>query len=244
MNKVIIAQINGLTNKYEKALGAFKDKDNPFALFEFEYINYYKPFSLYILPEMGRHFLKHPDDHFSNYEHKIHPKYIKALYEELTENKKLPSDFLKKLSNDITSDFNKLWIAYRKMNEQLRENFIQQFIKNRKKAISILAEHHPELAIKTISKLCCPKLQFFLLNKLDPEVTKNIQNFLETYCWERVMKVLTEYCFYPHGLEPKDYFNQWEGQPYLHIKFCRIIMGNRYELAKEFLKMKAQYQEK
>jgi predicted transport protein len=241
MNKVIVAQINGLTAKYEKALSNLKST-NEYAIFDFEYNNYYKPFSLYILPEMKKHLKKNPTESFQIYEFLIHPRYVSALVEEMQEDRKLDTKFLKKLSDDITNDFNKLWISYKKMSVSIKDSFIQQIIKNRQKALVILSEHDPELAIKTIAKLKCPRLQFYLVNKLDDKITNNIKKFMETYCWERVMKILTEYCFYPQNIDPKEYFNQWEGEPFLHIKFCREIMGSRYNECKDFLKIKSKYQ--
>lgn len=242
MNHVIVTQINGLTKKYENALANFTSKDDDFAVFNFDYKNYYKPFSLYIIPELRQHLKKNPQENFKMYEHLIHPKYSQALFEEMTEEKKVNSDFLKKLSEDMVKDFNKLIIAYRKMAPNLKDKFIEHFIKNKKDAFLMIAENNPELAIKTIASLCSPRLQFFLLNKLEQKMTQQLGHFIEIYCWERVMKVLTEYCYYPPDIDPKEYFNQWEGKPYLHIKFCRAIMGSKYEEAKKFLKAKSKYQ--
>lgn len=241
MSHAIIAQINGLNKKYELLLPNRSSMSDEFALFHFDYIHYYKPFSSYILPEMLRHFKNNPQENFNSYEYLIHPKYSQALLEEMTENRKPNSDFLKKLSEDMVTDFNKLLIAYRKMNNGLKDKFIENFIKNRKEAFIMLVNSNPELALKTVASLRCPKLQFYLLNSFDSSFSTRIHDFIQAYCWERVMKILTEYCFYPQHIDPKNYYHQWEGEGQLHIKFCRIIMGNRYEQAKKFLKAKSKY---
>lgn len=236
MNKVLLNEISNLTEKYQKALLNFDSLNDEFALFNFEYRYYYKPFSDNILPEMIKSFKANPNDNFKIYEHLILPKYTQALFEEIIENKQINSFFLQRLSESITNDFNKLLVAYSKMNEELKDNFIKQFANNKKSGLLMMADVNPELAIKTIANLCCPRLQFHLINNADVQITNKIAFFLNTYCWEHVMKILTEYCFYPQSIEPKTYLLQWEGEPFIHIKFCRKIMGNRYEKSKSFLK--------
>lgn len=244
MNKIIISQLNGLLTKFNQCWKDFEYKDNEYAVFNLEYHNYYHPIITFILPSLNSHLNKNPQESFSDYEPFFLPKYIALIKEELTKEKRKENEFLKKLSHDITNDFNVLLVSYGKTEDKLRLHFLNQFIKNRKKAMSILLSHDPELALKTIAKLKSPKMQFYFLNKLSEEITDEFTTFMGQFSWEKICILLDQYCFYPNDIEPKDYYALWQGEQFIHVKFCKIILGKHYNPAKDFLKTKFIFNQK
>ena len=44
------------------------------------------------------------------------------------------------------------------------------------------------------------------------------------------------------NVEPKSYYNLWQGEPLIHVKFAKNILGDKYEDAKDFLKLKYQFE--
>lgn len=243
MNPRIVAQLNGIMAKFLKEYDNFPFKDNEYAVFELEYQIYYKSIKMHVLPELLRHLKVNPQDNIQKYEKLLHKRYKTLIVQDMNENKKIGSEFLNKLSLDLTQDFNKLLGSYRKMDERLREHFLNQFIKNRQKAIIMLIENDMVLGIKTIANLKCPRLQFYFVNKLPANTLKIIQQYMNQSCEEKVMGLLSEYFTYPYDIKPGEYYAKWEGNSKIHIKFCRLIMDEKYSMAKKFLKSQHKFEQ-
>lgn len=232
--------MNGLLNKYQKMSPSIEEEENQYAYFRFAYINYYKPFQLYILKDL-RNALNHNKEPLDKYKENILGLFYDLIREDLYSVANKDSEFIEKLSESMYTEFNQMLGDYKSLSIENKKSFMNQFVINKKKAMIMILEKSPYLFLKTVANIKSPLMQFYIVNKIQ-EVTSNLPKWLNSFSEIKFYIVLIEYFFYPLNVEPKDYYNLWQGEPLIHVKFAKSILGNKYEDSKKFLKMKYQFE--
>ena len=233
--QIVIVKMKGLLSKYEKITPMSED-GNDYANFRFAYINYYKPFQLYILKDL-KNALKLHQEPLEKYREHILDMFYDLIKEEIYRSEHKDSEFIEKLSESIYEDFNLKLVNYKRLNGVAKKSLMNQFVFNKSKALLLILEKNPYLFLKTVSKIKSPLMQFYIINKL-PEVKNILPKLFMSFSTVKLQTVLIEYFFYPLDIEPKDYHNLWEGQELIHVKFSKNILSDRYKESKVFLKMK------
>lgn len=238
MNNNLITKMNGILLKYKNSIKKEND-NNQYIFFRHLFINYYKPFMVYIYNELKKE-VKTVEDLLKYKDYILDILYDELKKEILLDNDK-DSDFINKLSYNIYTEFNQTMKAYKNLSSDSKKQFFNSFIFNKNNALFMILEKNPEIFIKTVANLKSPLMQFYILN--------NIENFeikLNEYfnnCSEIKMKmILIDNFFYPSYINPKDYYHLWIGNEFIHIKFAKKILNEKYENAKEFLKLKDEYE--
>lgn len=232
--------MKGLLSKYQKMSPLVEDNDNQYAHFRFAYINYYKPFQLYILKDL-RNALNLNKEPLEKYKEHILELFYDLIREDLYSITNHDSEFIEKLSESTYKEFNQMLSNYKRLNSESKKTFMNQFAINKKKALLMILEKNPYLFLKTVSNIKSPLMQFFIINKI-PEVSENVPKWLLSFSEIKFYVILIEYFFYPLNVDPKSYYNLWEGESLIHVKFAKNILQNKYEDAKNFLKMKYQFE--
>lgn len=232
--------MKGLLSKYQKMSPSDEEDTNQYAYFRFAYINYYKPFQLYILKDL-RNALNFNKEPLEKYKEHILDMFYDLIREDLYSIDHKDSEFIEKLSESMHLEFNQMLGIYKALNSECKKSFMNQFAIQKKKALVMILEKNPYLFLKTVANIRSPLMQFFIINKI-PEVLETIPKWLNSFSEIKFYIVLIEYFFYPLNVEPKSYYNLWQGEPLIHVKFAKHILGDRYEEAKGFLKMKYQFE--
>jgi hypothetical protein len=214
--------------------------DNNYAYFRFAYINYYKPFQLYILKDLKKalEFTKEPIDKYKEY---ILELFFELIKEDLKSEEYKESEFLERLSEATYSEFNQMLNNYKALGAESKKNFMNQFAVNKKKALVMILEKNPYLFLKTVANIRSPLMQYFIINKISKTV-EILPEWFNSFSEIKFYIILIEYFFYPLNVEPKRYYNLWQGEPLIHVKFAKNILGEKYDEAKDFLKMKYQFE--
>ena len=237
MNEQIIQKLVRLQVDYEKSFSFFKNKENDFALFEHECKFYFEPLVKIVIPQLKDFIKTNEKEKLENYLPYILKNWQASFVKEFKSSSLVGAQFLFKLSESTIKDFNSLLLSYQKTNSQLQQHFLEQFFKTKSKSILILLKNDPELGLKTIANLKSPRLQFLLINK-NFLIFKELESFFMQTNRESVYRLISLYCNYPHDVKIENYVNQWIGNDYVHIKFCRNILGQYYEDSKKFMKKK------
>lgn len=237
MNEQIIQNLVRIQVDYEKSLKSFKNKENDFALFDHEYKFYFEPLIRSAIPKL-KDFLKTKEkEKIENYLPYILNNWHNSFIKEFKSSPVVGAQFLFKLSESTTKDFNCLLLSYQKTNTKLQQHFLSQFFKTKSKLILILLKNNPELGLKTIANLKSPQLQLLLINK-NSVILRELESFFMQIDRESVYRLISLYCNYPHDVKIENYVKQWIGNDRIHIKFCRNILGKYYEDSKKFMKKK------
>ena len=237
---IITIKMKGLLNKYNKLTLPDNENVNQYAYFRFAYINYYKPFQLYFLKDFKKA-LDVTKEPIENYKDCILDIFFDVIKEDLERLKHKDSEFTEKLSESIYNEFNLTLKHYKTLNSEYKKNFMNQFVKNKEKALLIILEKSPYLFLKTVANIRSPLMQFYITNKIS-EVTNSLPTWFLTFNDIELKIILIQYFFYPLNVDPKSYYNLWEGESLIHIKFAKNIMGEKYDFSKEFLKLKHQFE--
>lgn len=237
---IVLVKMKGLLSKYQKMSPLVEDNDNQYAHFRFAYINYYKPFQLYILKDL-RNALNFNKEPLEKYKENILELFYELIREDLYSIENNDSEFIEKLSESTYMEFNQMLNNYKKLNTDGKKTFMNQFIMNKKKGLIMILEKNPYLFLKTVANIKSPLMQFFIINKI-PEVGENVPKWLLSFSDIKFYVILIEYFFYPLNVEPKSYYNLWQGESFIHVKFAKKILQSKYEDAKIFLKMKYEFE--
>lgn len=234
----IVFNIKKLNEEYNNLLLNF-NSDNLYDKYLFDNENYYRPFIENILPSIRKELWNEKSTaKFDIYIQEVLEVHRPMFTSKLLKKNENNSDFLIKLSEDITADFNKLLISYKKMDESLKINFMNQFIKNKKNAFNLMVENDIDLFIKTVANLKNPKLQYYLINKIDESTTVKINTYIKNLTLHEKKQIADLCFFYPESIPPKEYINYWIGDASINIKFSRKILAEDYEEIKDFIKTK------
>jgi hypothetical protein len=238
MNEKIVQQLVKLQVDYEKSWGDFSLKDNDFSVFKHEYQAYYQPLVRDILPVLNKHLNNVKEERISHYYPYIKEEWIDLLTQDIRRTEIVGSQFLNKLSGDLLVDFAHLLKAYQKTGaDHLKHHFLHQFFNNKANSIYILIKNNPALGIRTIAKLKSPQLQFALINQ-NISILEELTHFFSTCSLMEASYLLAEYFDYPDKSAVDKYYRKWVGGKFIHIKFCKLILGDKYESAKNFIKQK------
>lgn len=237
---VVLVKMKGLLSKYQKISPLEELSNNEYANFRFAYINYYKPFQLYILKDL-RDALKFNKEPLDKYKEYILDTFYELIRDTIYSIDHTDSEFIEKLSESMCNEFNQMLGHYKALNGDAKKKFMNQFVINKKKALVMILEKNPYLFLKTVANIRSPLMQFFIINKI-PEVTENLPKWLNSFSKIKFYIVLIEYFFYPLNVDPKSYYSLWQGESLIHVKFAKSILSNKYEEAKKFLKMKYQFE--
>lgn len=237
---MVLVRMKKLLTKYQRMSPSFDEESNEYARFRFAYINYYKPFQLYILKDL-RIILNFNKEPVEKYKDDILDVFFELIKEEIYSVDYTESEFIEKLSESISIEFNQMLFNYKKLNSESKKSFMNQFVINKKKGLMMILEKNPLLFLKTVANIRNPLMQFFLINKI-PTVTENIPQWINSFSEMKFYIILIENFFYPLNVEPKNYYNLWQGEPLIHVKFAKHILGAKYEDAKKFLKMKYHFE--
>lgn len=237
--QIVLVKMKGLLNKYQKMTPSVEG-DNNYAYFRFAYINYYKPFQLYILKDLKKalEFTKEPIDKYKEY---ILELFFDLIKEDLKNEEYKDSEFLEKLSESIYSEFNQMLNKYKALGSEAKKNFMNQFALNKQKALLMILEKNPYLFLKTVANIRSPLMQYFIINKISKTI-EILPNWFNSFTEIKFYIILIEYFFYPLNVDPKSYYNLWQGEPLIHVKFAKNILGEKYEDAKDFLRLKYQFE--
>ena len=237
MNEQIIQNLVRIQVNYEKSLNSFKNKENDFALFEHECKFYFEPMIKSVIPQLKDFLKTNEKEKIENYLPYILKNWQNSFVKEFKSSSVVGSQFLFKLSESTIKDFNSLLLSYQKTNPELQQHFLSQFFKTKSKSILILLKNDPELGLKTIANLKSPQLQLLLINK-NRLIFKELESFFAQTSRESVYRLISLYCNYPPDIKIENYVKQWIGKNYIHIKFCKNILGEYYEDSKKFMKKK------
>lgn len=238
--QIVLVKMKGLLNKYQKMTPSNKEESNHYAYFRFAYINYYKPFQLYILKDLKKalEFTKEPLDKYKEY---IYELFFELIKEDLKSEDYNDSEFLERLSESTYTEFNQMLNNYKALSADAKKNFMNQFAINKQKGLLMILEKNPYLFLKTVANIRSPLMQYFMINKISKTI-EILPNWFNSFTEIKFYIILIEYFFYPLNVEPKSYYNLWQGEPLIHVKFAKNILGDKYEDAKDFLKLKYQFE--
>ena len=130
---------------------------------------------------------------------------------------------------------------YKALSVDAKKNFMNQFAINKQKGLLMILEKNPYLFLKTVANIRSPLMQYFMINKISKTI-EILPNWFNSFTEIKFYIILIEYFFYPLNVEPKSYYNLWQGEPLIHVKFAKNILGDKYEDAKDFLKLKYQFE--
>lgn len=237
---IVLVKMKGILNKYNGLSPSAEEDSNKYAHFRFAYINYYKPFQLYVLKDL-RTVLTENNETLEQYREYVLDLFFDLIKEDIYTTKQKDSEFIEKLSESMYVEFNKILSDYKNLNSDSKKSCMNHFIVNKKKALLMILEKNPYLFLKTVANIKSPLMQFFILNKI-PEVIEFLPQWFNSFSEIKFYIVLIEYFFYPLNIEPKAYYNSWQGEPLIHVKFANSILTGRYDDSKIFLKMKYKFE--
>ena len=241
MNEKIVQQLVKLHVDYKKSWHDFGMKDNDYAVFRHEYQAYYQPLVDNILPQIKKQLNNSREEKLDSYLDYIKPEWKDLLIQDLKRNDVVGSQFLIKLSETLLSDFSHLLNAYKKTGaDHLKNHFLHQFLTNKANSIAILLKNNPLLGINTIASLKSPKLQFSLINN-NKVILEELKKYFSTASIMEISYALSEFCDYPSHPNVEQYYKEWIGGNFIHIKFCKLILQEKYESAKAFIKQKHEF---
>lgn len=238
MNEQIIQQLIKLQVDYEQSWDEFILKNNEFAQFKHEYQAYYQPLIKEIFPEISKHLNVVKEQNITHYFKYVKTEWVSFCSQYIKKNEMVGSQFLNKLSQDLIVDFSRLLNSYTKTNsDHLKHHFLNQFFTNKANSITILIKNNPELGIRTIAKLKSPQLQFALINQHN-EIKDALKDFFSNCSKMEAYYILGQYCEYPNDIPVNKYYKRWIGGEFIHIKFCKLILDDKYENSKYFIRQK------
>lgn len=237
---IVLVKMKGLLAKYQRMSPSFEEENNQYAYFRFAYINYYKPFQLYILKDL-RNALNFNRENIEKYREYILDLFFELIKENIEGIEHKESEFIERLSESMYTEFNQMLSNYKSLNSEAKKTFMNQFVINKKKALIMILEKNPYLFLKTVANIKSPLMQFFIVNKIT-QATEVIPKWMNSFSQVKFYTILIEYFFYPLNVDPKSYYNLWQGEPLIHVKFAKQILGEKYEEAKNFLRMKYQFE--
>ena len=238
MNEKIIQQLVNIQVDYERSWRDFSFKENNFLVFKHEYKAYYQPLVKEFLPALKKHLNNFREDRIINYHPYIKREWVDLFTQDVKRTEIVGSQFLNKLSENLLADFSHLLKSYQKTGaDHLKHHFLHQFFTNKANSIYILIKNNPSLGIKTIANIKSPQLQFALINQSIP-ILESLTHFFATCSLMEASHILAEHFDYPNHIPVDKYYRKWVGGEFIHIKFCKLILGDGYENAKNFIKQK------
>lgn len=241
MNENIVQQLVRLHVDYKKSWHDFGMKNNDYAVFRHEYQAYYKPLIDNILPQIKKQLKNIKEEKIDIYLDYVKPEWKDLLLQNLKKNNLVGSLFLTKLSENLLNDFSHLLNAYKKTEaNHLKNHFLHQFLINKSNSIAILLKNDPLLGMYTIASLKSPKLQFLLINN-NKIILEELRKFFSSASIMEISYALAEFCSYPNHPNVEVYYKEWIGGNFIHIKFCKLILEEKYESAKAFIKQKHEF---
>lgn len=234
MNYNLIKNITELNANYEKKLALFKDKDNIYNFFIFNYNEYYVKFLTFCLKDLKKELFV--SKNIEPYTDLILPLFKTPILKKITE-PYYDNNALLQLYSQVTKDVNTLLVSYQKLPNHLKSNYIQQYIKSKEDLYNILSSKNLKLLIETISKIKSPKIQYFLINH-NLNIRNSLLKYFESLSDIEKLEIIALYFHYPATISPQDYLNQWIGDSFVHLKFVQKILGDFYDTAKIFISHK------
>lgn len=243
MDKLIIEQLQLQSNKYIESFNNFAYKNDPIAVFEFEYQYYLTPIIENILPSLSKRLFEFPNEQLDYYLPYISERYHSDIRLEVNNLIKTHDYLNKKKSKEISSNFSNEVLKYTHSTINEKEGFIIQFITSNLSDVISLSYSSPNLCLSLISQLRNPRLQSNLLKQ--KEISQNLyQHINETLVHESWDTWIDLYFTYPRTKDMNEYFSKWIGRDKIHIKMSsHLFYPEYYEQAKIWLKGREKQQE-
>lgn len=236
-NEKIINVLIDINHEYEKKLDNFAFKFDPEAVFNFECTNYVALLTERMVPLVAQYLEHNPYDSIENYLPYINPKYHDTFATDIKMWKKRELDALKQSSKNIIKAFTNTVLPYSTKTAEEKNEFIMSFTARYELDLMNMCKIDTELFLTTVANLCNPRLQYFILNVLDKEMTHTTTTFLTSVNQKALDKILETLVCYPTNITMEEYFDKWVGKDKIYVKFLKNNLGGRYEYAKLFVKM-------
>lgn len=238
MDNRIIEQLQSLSLKYLEQFKVFPYKNDPAAIFEYEYHNYLTPILEFIVPNLAKRLFEYPEEHIEFYLPYISERYHHNIKTEVSNILKNHDHLHKKKAKEIQNYFASEILKYSNQDKQIQQGFIIHFITTFLPPIIELSKSSPSVCINLLADLRNPRLQKNLLKH--QEISKNLYTYINGQLIHQSWDTWIEKFFtYPRTKDMNEYFEKWIGRDKIHIKMCADIFDpSYYHQAKTWLKAK------
>ena len=232
MNKDITEKLVNITQKYEEKYEDFAYKYDAIKSKEFEDIHYFDQVIEKVVPLIAIEVKQNGHD-LLDYLEFIKPRYhdiVKKEVEFFEKNKELR---VLKESGIIESEFMEVLLK-NNTNPQMQNEEIAKFMKNHKSFYEETALTFPRMYFQIVANIRSPRIQYNLINS---KTTKDsLKDYLGKLSKIEFDQLLKDYFMYPLEVDLEIYYKKWIGKNKIHVKFCKNILGNKYEYAKKATK--------
>lgn len=233
MNKEITESLVNITQVYEVKYDDFAYKYDSVKSKEFEDIHYFDQVLEQIVPKIAVEVNKNGHN-LQDYLEFIKPRYHDIIKKEVEFFEKNQELKVLRESESIEKEFMEVLLKHN-TNPQMQEEEIAKFMKNHKSFYEETAMNFPKMYFQVVANIRSPRIQYMLINsKTTREPLKAYLGKLSKLDFDQLLK---DYFMYPLEVELDIYYKKWIGKNKVHVKFCKNILGNKYEYAKKATKL-------
>lgn len=232
MNKEITERLVNITQEYEEKYEDFAYRYDAVKSKEFEDIHYFDQVLEQIVPLIAIE-VKQNGDNLNDYLEFIKPRYHDIVKKEVEFFEKNQEIKVLKESEIIEKEFMEVLLKHN-TNPQMQNEEISKFMKNHKDFYEETALTFPRMYFQIVANIRSPRIQYTLINSKTTRVP--LQEYLDRLTQMEFDQLLKDYFMYPLEVELDIYYKKWIGKNKIHVKFCKNILGKKYDYAKKATK--------
>lgn len=233
MNKEITEILVNMTQIYETELDDFAYKYDLDKVKEFEDVHYFDPIMERVVPKIAIE-VKQNGHSLEDYLEFIKPRYHDIIRKEIDFYEKNQELKVLRESEIIEKYFMEVLLKYN-TNPVKQDEEIERFMKEYKSFYEETAKTFPQMYFKVVANLRSPRIQYMLINS--KKTRQYLFDYLDNLGQNQFDSILREYFMYPLEIELEIYYKKWIGKNKIHVKFCKNILGKKYEYAKKAVKL-------
>lgn len=233
MNKSITETLVNMTQDYEVKLDDFAYKYDAIKVREFEDIHYFDPIMELIIPKIAIE-VKQNGDNLSDYLEFIKPRYHDIVKKEIDFYEKNQELKVIRENEIIEKEFMDVLLKYN-TNPSKQDEEIANFLTKYKSFYEQTALTFPQMYFPIVASIRSPRIQYSLVNSKN--VRAALLKYIESLSKTEFDNILKENFMYPLEVELELYYKKWIGKNKIHVKFCKNILGSRYDYAKKAVKL-------
>lgn len=233
----IVQLLISINYNFEKKLNDFPLRHDVAELLEFECENYLNIISEQIVPLVVEYLDDYPQENTDKFSKYINAKYIDMFKEDVKNCKKKGKDSILLLNRRMIKDFSTNVLQYLSKTDVEKDKFMNDFLEENEKLLLQICRNNTELFFYTVGQLANPRLQYSILNGLNPEINSICQKFISSLNQNFLDILIIKTCCYPLDITMEDYCNKWISKDKIYIKFLKNILNDKYEYSKILLKI-------
>ena len=233
MNRDITEALVNITQIFEERLEDFAYKYDAVKAKEFEDIHYFEPILEQWVPLIAVE-VKQNGDNLSDYLEFIKPRFHDIIKKEVEFYEKNQELRVLKESEIIENAFMEVLLKYN-TNPKMQEEEINNFMTNHKSFYEDTALTFPQMYFQIVANIRSPRIQYSIINSKNTRTA--LSNYLNRLSKTDFDKLLKAHFMYPLEIELDIYYKKWIGKNKVHVKFCKNILGSKYDYAKKTIKL-------